>query len=273
MFNRPIPILLVLLLGFIWTLPAGGEEDSPFHGQQAAVSGIDQLQAPRDWVEEKTGAYLPLDSFFYDEEGRRVRLGQLIDRPTLLLPVYYTCPSICSFDQANLADTIRRLSKKGVHGFHVLSLSFDEEETPEIARQAKPNYTHLFQDDFPEENWTFLTGDKGNIRRVTDAIGYRFARQSDGVFLHPSALVAVAKDGQIIKYVYGAFIPGDVELALKEAAEGRPSTSIRRLLAFCFPANPRQNALVFKILKVASGVVLVGGGIWLFRLLRKKKSS
>ncbi|MDD2463775.1 MAG: SCO family protein [Desulfobulbus sp.] len=240
----------------------------PFDEEAAASANA--LQAPQDWIEEKTGGYLPLEALFVDEQGREVHLGQLIDRPTLLLPVYYTCPSICSFDLANLADSIRRLQYDEPTGFRVLSLSFNSEDTSTIAAAAKPNYTHLLSGRLPEQRWSFLTGSDENIRKVTQAIGYRFQRNSEGIFVHPSALIAVDKKGQIIKYIYGSFIPGDVELALKEAAEGRPSTSIRRLLAFCFPANPRQNAVVLNVLKIASAAVLIGGGFWLARLLRKK---
>ena len=82
----------------------------------------------------------------------------------------------------------------------MLSLSFNTEDTPEIARRAKPNYTHLLGEGFPEERWTFLTGNEANILKVTEAIGYHFQRTSDGIFIHPSALVAVDKKGQIIKY-------------------------------------------------------------------------
>jgi len=270
--NRMLRILLVLLT---WWLPVTGsvaEEHSrhPTTVSRAESSDI-SLRAPRDWIEEKTGQMLPLEAVFSDEQGRKVSLGQLIDRPTLLLPVYYTCPSICSFDLANLAATLRRLKYDEKEPFQVLSLSFNTEDTPQIARTTKPNYTHLLDERFPEEKWFFLTGSEADILKVTEAIGYRFQRQNDGVFIHPSALVAVDKNGQIIKYIYGSFIPGDVELALKEAAEGRPAPSIRRLLAFCLPANPRQNALVFNVMKIASAAVLVAGGLWLIRLLRKKK--
>ena len=272
MLNGTLRILLVLLT---WWLPATGsvaEEQSrhPTTVSRAESSEI-SLRAPRDWIEEKTGQILPLEAVFYDDQGRKVSLGQLIDRPTLLLPVYYTCPSICSFDLANLAATLRRLNYDEKEPFQVLSLSFNTEDTPEIARATKPNYTHLLDERFPEERWLFLTGSEANILKVTEAIGYRFQRQNDGVFIHPSALVAVDKKGQIIKYIYGSFIPGDVELALKDAAEGRPAPSIRRLLAFCLPANPRQSALVFNVMKIASAAVLVAGGLWLIRLLRKKK--
>ncbi len=264
----------VLTLCLLLSLPVQGEENPflPADDKNNNTFSELSLKAPQDWVQEKTGDYLPLEAQFNDENGQKISLGQLIDRPTLLLPVYYTCPAICSFDQANLAVSLSRIHSSGSKGFRVVSLSFNAEETPENARQTKPNYTHLLADKLDGDHWSFLTGDEKNIRLVTDAIGYRFARQTDGVFLHPSALVAVASDGRIIKYVYGSFIPGDVELALTEAAEGRPSTSIRRLLAFCFPANPQQNAFVFNVLKIASALVLVVGGVWLFRLLRRKNT-
>lgn len=263
-------LVLVPLMASLISVGGAAEEKRRAPMDAEAKASAEAMRAPLDWLEEKTGKYLPLDVYFQDEQGVRVSLRQLIDRPTLLLPVYYTCPSICSFDLANLADTIRRLSYNGPDGFRVLSLSFNTEDTAEIARATKPNYTHLLDQRFPRERWSFLTGTEENILKLTQAIGYRFQRQADGIFLHPSALVAVDKEGRIIKYIYGSFIPGDVDLALQEAAEGRPSTSIQRLLAFCLPANPRQNAYVFNLLKMATVAVLIGGGFWLARMLRKK---
>jgi protein SCO1/2 len=227
---------------------------------------------PQDWIREHPGAYLPMDAKFTDEKGRRVTLAQLIDRPTLLLPVYYTCPSICSFDLANLAEAVRRVRFQQEGGYRVITLSFNAEETPQIAAAAKPNFTHFLPENFPEDRWSFLTGDRINIRKVTQTIGYAFKRQEDGIFLHPSAMVALDRNGQIIKYLYGSFITGDVELALNEAFLSTPSSSIRRFLAFCLPGNPRQNAQVLSLMQYASAAVLIVGGLVLIRFLRKKNS-
>ena len=73
--------------------------------------------------------------------------------------------------------------------------------------------------------------------------------------------------------MYGSFIPGDVDLALAEAAKGTPATSIRRLLAFCFPANPRQTQHIMNYLKMGSGAVLLVGGLCFFLFLRRKKTD
>ncbi len=230
----------------------------------------EQMAAPDEWVQEQTGASLPLDAVFFNEQGQEVRLQELIDQPTLLLPVYYLCPKSCSFDLANLAEAIRR-STIPADRYRVISLSFSTEENPEIAAGAKKNYTELLPASFDRSKWSFLTGSENNIRKVTDSLGYRFQKQQDGTFIHPSALVALDKKGRIIKYVYGAFIAGDVDLALTEAEKGTPSSSIRRFLSFCFASDPRKNQQVFTVIKVgALAVLCLGGGLFVYFLRRKK---
>ena len=54
-------------------------------------------------VDEHLGDKVPLDVLLVDEEGRHLRLGESITKPTLLLPVYYSCPATCSMMLANLA--------------------------------------------------------------------------------------------------------------------------------------------------------------------------
>ena len=219
-------------------------------------------------IVEKGGDFLPLGAVFTNENGEEVTLAQLIDKPTLLLPVYYTCPRVCSFDMANLALALQ-LTKIDHDSFNIVTVSFNDQETPEDAANAKKNYTHMLKDHFPTDSWSFLTGDQANIQLVTQSIGYTFKSVGGGLYIHPSAMVAVSRDGKIIKYVYGAFLSGDVDLALSEADKGTPVTSIRRFLAYCLEANPERNRIFFMIMK-ASAFLLVGvGGFYLVRLLRK----
>jgi len=227
---------------------------------------------PGEWVREKTGELVPLDTVFKNERGETVSLRQLVDRPTLLLPIYYRCPTGCSFEMANLAEAIRQ-SRHDLDSFRVISLSFDADETPEIAAETRPNYIQLLAKELPSDTWVFLTGDQDNIRQLTRAVGYAFKKKDDGTFIHASALIALDPEGRIIKYVYGSFIPGDVDLALAEAAKGTPATSIRRLLAFCFTSNPRQNQQILFTLKMVTAAVLLIGGISFLFFLRRKKTD
>ncbi|PHR24081.1 MAG: hypothetical protein COA36_16115 [Desulfotalea sp.] len=221
-------------------------------------------------VVEKGGDFLPLEAVFKNEHGQKVSLKQLIDKPTLLLPVYYTCPRICSFDMANLALALQQ-TKIAHDSFNIISLSFNDQETAADAAKAKKNYTNMLQDTFATDSWSFLTGDLHNIQLVTKSIGYTFKPAGAGLFLHPSAMVAIGRDGKIIKYIYGSFLSGDVDLALSEAKKGTPATSIRRFLAYCLNGDPARNRLIFRIMKI-SVLLLVGiGGFFLVRLLRKDR--
>ena len=223
-------------------------------------------------VGEKIGGFVPLDLAFTNDRGEKILLRQLIDRPTLLVPVYYNCPTGCIMELANTADAIRR-SKHKMGSFRAISLSFDATETAAMAAAARPNFTQMLGKDFPEDAWAFLTGDQRAIEQLTASIGFSYQKKADGTFAHPSTMVVLAQDGRIIKYVYGTFLSGDVDLALAEAAKGEPASSIRRFLDFCLPANPIQARQVLDALKWGSLVLLVAGGIGLVFLLRRKPSD
>jgi protein SCO1 len=223
------------------------------------------------WVTEKTGDFIAGDATFTDSKGNRHTLRDLIKKPTLLLPIYYYCPKTCTFNLANLATAIQR-SRHNPSEYQVIALSFNHEESPKDAALAKANYLQITGPYFPADNWHFLVGSKADIHKTTDSLGFRFKEQEDGTFIHPSTVIALAKDGKIIKYVYGSFVAGDVDMAINEAIKGTPAISVKRLLAFCFNYNPQKNLGVFSILKTGAVITMIVTGLFfLFFLTRKKK--
>lgn len=206
------------------------------------------------WVEEKTGQYLPLGLEFVDEEGRALLLEEIVDRPTIFLPIYFYCPNVCSKNLANLAIALNSLSFKPGKDYRVIALSFNEAESFKDAARAKRNYLKIVGDDFPADGWRFLTGSQNAIKAATDAVGFRFKKIDDETFIHPAALMTIAEDGKIIRYVYGSFLAGDIDMGLADAKSGRPSLSVKRLLGFCFNYDPDKNKSVFQLVKI--GVML-----------------
>lgn len=221
------------------------------------------------WVEEKTGQYLPLDLTFVDERGKSVSLGEFIDRPTILLPIYFYCPNICSKNLANLAVSLGSLTAVPGKDYRVIALSFNEAETAETAARAKTNYLKIVGESFPEKQWKFLTGTEEAIKAATDAVGFKFKKKDDKTFIHPAALMIIAADGKIIRYVYGSFLAGDIDMALVDAAEGKPSLSVKRFLSFCFNFDPDKNKTVFQYVKI--GVLLFFFAVLSFIFLYFKK--
>jgi protein SCO1/2 len=219
------------------------------------------VEQPKDLsgigIDEKLGQLIPFDLTFHDENGNPVSLKQLIQTPTILAPVYYHCPNVCSLLLQNLADVLNRLPAEPDKEYRVISVSFDETEKPELALQRKKIYLKMIQKPFPEDAWRFLTGDKEKIRKLTDAVGFHFKRVGED-FEHPVVLIILAPDGKIVRYMYGADpLPFDLKLALFEASQGRIGPTIAKVVRFCFSYDPKANKLVFNILKVTGTVTLL----------------
>ncbi len=208
-------------------------------------------------IDEKLGQWIPLDLTFRDENKNPVTLKQLIHTPTILAPVYLHCPNVCSLLLQNLAGVLNSLPAEPGKEYMVMSISFDDREKPALALEKKEIYLKMIHKPFPPEAWHFLTGDEENIRKLTDAVGFHFKRVGDD-FEHPVALIVLAPDGKIVRYMYGADpLPFDLKLALVEASQGRIGPTIAKVVRFCFSYDPKANKLVFNMLKVTGTVTLL----------------
>lgn len=216
-------------------------------------------------IEEKLGATVPLDLTFIDEDGRKVRLAELIDKPTVVSFIYYSCRDVCPLLLSGEAEVLRKLDAVPGEEYTALTVSFDELDTPADAREKKKDFLQAIGKPYPAEAWRFLTGDKENIQKLTDAVGFRFRRNED-VFQHSISLVVLSGKGKIVRYLYGkTFLPFDLKMALTEASEGRTGPTIAKVLLYCFTYDPKGRRYVFNILKVFGTVMVVFlGGFFIF---------
>ncbi len=239
------------------------------HGSTAVTADIA--------LEEKLGQFLPVDAVFFDENAKKINLKNFIDKPTIIAPVYLGCSHECPLLLMGLAQALGRLELvKPGRDFQVVTLSFDEKDTPRIAADKKINYVKLIGKPFPGDTWKFLTGDRANIMKFTDSIGFKFQR--DGTdFSHPLTLVVVSSKGKVIRYLEGtSFLPFEVTMALNEAAEDRVGSPVRKALMYCFSYDPLKKSYVFNILQVTGAFIVLFVGSFLAYLListKKKRGS
>lgn len=218
-------------------------------------------------ITEHTGTRIPLDVTFRDEAGKTVRLADLITGPTIIVPVFFSCANVCYNLQWKLAQALPAVKRAPEREYRVISVSFDEHDTPELAAKFKRVYLSSMHAPFPENGWRFLTGDAANIRRLTDAVGFSFQRRGRD-FLHPVASIVVTGDGTVVRYLYGAnFLPKDLTLALTEARDGKSGAAVRKVLEYCFSYDAGQNGYVFNLLRVSATVVILCTGGFLFFLI------
>lgn len=262
---RIVPIVLPVALLFLFSVRAISHT-----GELGADSAVT--------VEEHLGSKLPSNLVFRDENGVSVRLADLVTSPTIILPVYYSCSNVCYNLQWGLAGILKKITGVPENDYRVISISFDENETPQLAAKFKRVYLTAMHAPFPDSGWRFLTGDAANIRQFTDAIGYRFQRRGND-FIHPVASVIVSQDGTIVRYLYGtSFLPKDLSLALIEARSGTSGTTIRKVMGYCFTFDQARKTYVFNLLRVsATVVILCTGGFLIFLVVtgrkRKQKKS
>ena len=246
-------------------------------GHAKADEAVQKELAAKVRVEEKLGGFIERDALFRDENNHPVKMGDLLDKPLVLLPIYFFCPTVCSFLQADLVKVLNDIDQVPGQEFNVVTLSFSHDEMPEHARDAKKNHVPQLTKDFDRGKWRYLTGTQENIRKVTDSLGFHFIRKEKHLYVHPNVLMVLAKDGKITRYIYGPnFLPFDVGMALFEADQGRTGTSIKRgVMSFCFNYDPEKKTYVFNLFRVAGTLILifVVGLVMFFILGPRKKQN
>jgi len=252
-------IITTILCLWILLFPTGlAAHEELLTAEEATTAGIG--------IDEKAGQTVPADITLYDEAGARVRSGDLMGKPVILNFVYYTCDRICPQMLAGMARVLPALSLAPDRQYRVLTISFDETDTPGIARSKKNDYMTAIGKPFPEAAWRFLTGREESIHRLTEAIGFKYRRDSHG-FMHPVVLVILSPEGKIMKYMqvtkyeYGqaypiTFAPFDLDVALTEAAQGRAVTGVQKAVLYCFAHEPKGLGKFFSILSIVGVITL-----------------
>jgi protein SCO1/2 len=247
-------------------------------------------------ITEKTGQYVPLDLTFRSENDIPVKLSSIVTKPTILVLAYFTCDSICPQILGGLATAIGNIKFTPGTDYKLLTISFDEDDTPLIAKENKVNYLKATGMPFPPDAWHFLTGDKENIKRLTEAVGFRFkkelitgtvgfsTRQESRGYIHPSVLIFLAPDGKIIRYLYVekshygtlapiAFSTVEITSSLQAAAQGKGQPGTINPLLLCFPGLSANEARFYTLtvsIGTATLICILAFYIYLRRTSRKK---
>jgi protein SCO1 len=233
--------------------------------------------------DQRLDQQVPLDATFRDQSGQAVRLGDYFgDKPIVLVLAYYRCPRLCSLVLNGLLESLRELTFDAGKEFEVVIVSFDAREQPELAAAKKQAYVEQYGRPSGGRGWHFLTGEEEPIRRLADAVGFRFrydAKTDD--FAHASGIMVLTPAGRVSRYLFGIDYPSrDLRLALVEAADNRIGSPADQLLLFCLSYDPvtgkyRMTALnVMRVGGVATVILLcIGLGIAWRRERRKARAA
>jgi len=231
-------------------------------------------------IDQKLNEPVPLDAVFKDEQGRDVRLGRFFKgKPVVISLVYYACPMLCNQVLNGMLGSFRQVSFNIGEDFEVVTVSFDPKETPALAAKKKETYIKAYNRASGDAGWHFLTGDDANIKRLTEAVGFRYLwDEQTKQFAHASGIMIATPDGKLARYFYGIDYPSrDLRLALVEASANKIGTPVDALMLYCYhydPATGKYGAVVMNIVRVAGVVTLVlifGLLVFLRRVARRRQ--
>ena len=150
-----------LLVGLLLLVPTPGTRAEEAHDHSH------HRQMMKDaTLKRSTSVYAVPDVGLIDQDGKKVELKALLnsDKPVMLNFVFATCTTICPVLSAGFAEFRRRLGADAAD-VQFVSITIDpEHDTAEVLK----DYGKRFHAD---QGWTFLTGKRVDIDRVTKAFG------------------------------------------------------------------------------------------------------
>lgn len=235
-------------------------------------------------IDQKLSSPIALDTRFYNEEGKQVELSSFFDsdrRPVIIAPAFFECAMLCTAVFDGISRVMTQLADKGLKAgedYRVLSVSFDPEDTPAMARNKGNLYRSTVKNQkVGPEGWHFLTGTQDNIKPLMDSMGYRYKPDGKVRYSHPAAIMLITPAGEMSRYLFGIeFDPTDLRLSLVEASSGKIGTLTDAFLLTCFRFDPQKG----KYTPFAMGFMQIGGlliffflvGLVLFLYLRERNT-
>ncbi|MDY3556552.1 SCO family protein [Gemmata sp. JC717] len=290
--SRFSPVALLAALAVVCVLPvpaaAGPDGVVPEHDRPRS----NKYEAR---IDEMIGAQVPLEVAFRDESDKPITLRECIGgKPTILVPVYYRCPMLCSEVLNGLVKALRDMRKQHNYAigqqFNVVTVSMDPKEHGGLATEKKAAYVGEYGDEAAAAGWRFLTGTKDAVQVLLDGVGYRF--EFDKMlkeYNHPSALIILSPEGKVTRYFYGIGYDKEypvegpevvgpngkttkpmttLRLSLVEAADGKGGSLADRVLMLCYRYDRLHQGYSLNVLRVVQlggivTLVLVVGGVFL----------
>jgi protein SCO1 len=230
-------------------------------------------------IEQHLDGQVPANLAFVDDTGHAVKLGDYFGKnPLILNLVYYNCTMLCGEALSGLTAAMKMIKFDAGNEFDVITVSFNPNETPQIAATKKADYIRRYGRPGAEAGWHFLTGPAESINALTKAVGFQYQYDAtSNQYAHATAIMVLTPDGRISRYFYGVdFPPKDLRMGLVEASSRKIGNLTDEVLLYCYHYNPavgKYGAVVSNMLKLGGAVTILLLAGLLFILIRLDRSA
>ena len=231
-------------------------------------------------IDQRLNEQLPLDLEFRDESGRPVKLGKYFHKkPVVISLVYYQCPMLCTQVLNGMVQTFRTLKFTAGTEFEVVTVSIDHRETPEMAADKKDTYVTEYARTGVAGGWHFLVGDSLSIKKLADAVGFKFIYdQPTRQFAHASGIMVATPQGKLARYLYGIeYGAKDLTFSIMEAAQEKIGSPVDKLLLLCYhydPTTGKYGVVVANLLRGGGALtVLIIAGYMFVNYRRDRRKA
>jgi len=231
-------------------------------------------------IDQKIGATLPLDLSFTDTSGavRPLRDFFQAGQPVVLVPVYFTCPMLCSLVMDGVASALSTVEFTPGKDFQVVVFSINPHETTEDAAKKKAEVLKRYGRPETTGGWHFLVGGQKAISRLTDTIGFHYAYDAEhNQYSHAATILLVTPDGRVARYFYGVeYAPRDLRLGLIDTSKNKLGSVVDQVLLYCFhydPSTGKYSAAIMNIIRGGGVLTLLAIGLLMLVFWRRGKST
>ena len=183
---------------------------------------------------------------------------------------------LCGETLAGLTGSMKMIKFDVGREFDVLTVSFNPQETPQLAAEKKKDYLKRYGRPNAAAGWHFLTGPADSINALTKSVGFQYQYDAaKNQYAHATAIMVLTPQGRISRYFYGVdFPPKDLRMGVVEASEGKIGNAVDQVLLYCYhydPAAGKYGAVVANMLKIGGAitVLILAGMILIFLRMEK----
>ncbi|HVT12087.1 MAG TPA: SCO family protein [Fimbriimonadaceae bacterium] len=281
-FLAAIALGLTTALSFAQGSPIDGASNPDTGASNAAQQ--QQINFSRDvlakmGVDQHYGAQVPGDVPFNDEHGNAIKFGDLYgSRPLIVMPMFFLCQGVCSVETDSLLQNIIQMDDLTVgKDYDVILLSINPKETPELILPRWKSTVKMYGRTDSEKGFHFLSGTYENIRKITDALGFRWVYDpKEGTINHPAGLMLLSPEGKITGYMINKEFPrAFLSHMITDAKASKISPKTDTVLFGCIMidhATGRRSLVIENVIRLCAAIFAVGVACWIVGMSVSGKS-